>query len=543
MITLVASVILFAPVRIACVGDSNTQGRGGANTYPAQLQRELGSRYLVGNFGRYSASVLPGRYQYNSLPEFKRALAFAPNHVLIMLGTNDSPGPNWADRRENFRREYQSLIEAFESLASKPKITVMIPPPLFFGGNDWRPRNLDAQIKPILERIAFANGLQAYDAWSLFAGKADLFPDKLHPSNLGFRILAKDVAQQVFGSARKSMKTIDWSSETNRQVTVDQEAGQYLGHVTTTLLEDNKTILAVYPKGHGKGPIVYKRSEDGGKTWSGRLPTPENWATSLETPSIHRVGSKRLILWSGLYPARIATSDDEGRTWTPLRQVGDWGGIVVMGFVEPTQDGRLIAMFHDDGRFFTKDGKGQRIFTLYQVESSDLGETWTVPRALFRSNDIHLCEPGQVRSDDGKQIAVLLRENKRVKPSHIFFSNDEGKTWSEPRPMHPALTGDRHTLKRLPDGRIVAVFRDMLEGSPWKGDFIAWVGTYEDLVAGREGQYRIRLLDNKNAWDSSYPGLELLPDGTLVATTYGQWEEGNPQFIKSVRFNVSEMPK
>jgi len=175
------------------------------------------------------------------------------------------------------------------------------------------------------------------------------------------------------------------------------------------------------------------------------------------------------------------------------------------------------------------------------VESSDLGETWSEPRALFTSNEVHLCEPGQVRSDDGKQIAVLLRENKRVKPSHIFFSNDEGKTWSTPRPLHPALSGDRHTLKRLSDGRIVAVFRDMQEGSPWKGDFVAWVGTYDDLVAGREGQLRIRLLDNVDSWDSSYPGLELLPDGTLVATTYGHWDKGKPPYIKSVRFNVQDL--
>jgi hypothetical protein len=62
-------------------------------------------------------------------------------------------------------------------------------------------------------------------------------------------------------------------------VVVDREEGQYLGHVTTVLLEDGRTMLAVYPKGHGKGAIVLKRSSDGGRTWSARLPTPGNWAT------------------------------------------------------------------------------------------------------------------------------------------------------------------------------------------------------------------------------------------------------------------------
>ncbi|HEY1081762.1 MAG TPA: exo-alpha-sialidase, partial [Prosthecobacter sp.] len=90
---------------------------------------------------------------------------------------------------------------------------------------------------------------------------------------------------------------LDLASDTSRQVLVDREAGQYLGHPTTVLLEDGKTMLCVYPKGHGKGGIVYKRSSDAGLTWSERLPTPSSWATSKEVPTLHRVvdsaGKKR----------------------------------------------------------------------------------------------------------------------------------------------------------------------------------------------------------------------------------------------------------
>src|SRR5262245_16629894 len=82
-----------------------------------------------------------------------------------------------------------------------------------------------------------------------------------------------------------TLPLIDLNDAAQRQVVVDREKGQYLGHPTTLLLEDGKTILCVYPKGHGRGAIVYKRSEDGGKTWSERLPTPKNWETSLETPT------------------------------------------------------------------------------------------------------------------------------------------------------------------------------------------------------------------------------------------------------------------
>ncbi|MHC5006437.1 MAG: exo-alpha-sialidase, partial [Planctomycetota bacterium] len=86
-----------------------------------------------------------------------------------------------------------------------------------------------------------------------------------------------------------SIPLVDLAGQTQRQVVVDREAGQYLGHPTTVLLEDGRTMIAVYPKGHGRGAIVMKRSTDGGLTWSDRLPVPESWSTSKETPTIHRV--------------------------------------------------------------------------------------------------------------------------------------------------------------------------------------------------------------------------------------------------------------
>ena len=50
---------------------------------------------------------------------------------------------------------------------------------------------------------------------------------------------------------------VDISGETQRQVIVDREKGQYLGHPTTVLLDDQTTMLTVYPKGHGRGAIVF----------------------------------------------------------------------------------------------------------------------------------------------------------------------------------------------------------------------------------------------------------------------------------------------
>ncbi len=343
-----------------------------------------------------------------------------------------------------------------------------------------------------------------------------------------------------------TIPTIELNKRTDLQTIVDQEDGIYLGHPSTVLLEDGNTILIVYPKGHGKGEIIYKRSEDGGKTWSDRLLVPHNWSSSKEVPTIYRVidekGLKRIILWSGLYPARLAVSENDGATWSGLRPVGEWGGIVVMGaVVDLKTPGHYLAMFHDDGRFFTKDGKRTGIFTLYQTNSIDGGLTWSHPFPIYQNNEIHLCEPGIIRSPDGHQLAALLRENSRTKNSHVIISNDEGVSWSAPVELPRELTGDRHTGKYLKDGRLFLSFRDTAPNSPTQGDWVAWVGTYEDIVSGKPGEFRIRIKDNKHQWDCAYPGVEILPNGEIVTTTYGHWDEGKSPYILSVRININNL--
>ena len=346
-----------------------------------------------------------------------------------------------------------------------------------------------------------------------------------------------------------SVPLIDLAADSARQVVVDREPGQYLGHPTTFLAEDGQTMHVVYPKGHGRGPIVYKRSLDGGRTWSERLPVPESWATSEEVPTLYRTvdaeGTRRLILFSGLSPLRLAVSEDEGETWSELAPISeDWGGIVTMASCVPAGPaGRYLAWFHDDGRFMPErlrpdDGAP---FHVYQVESLDGGLTWGSLQVVASHPFAHLCEPGAVRSPDGRTLALLLRENSRTFNSFVVFSEDEGATWSEPRQLPAALTGDRHTAKYAPDGRLVITFRDTTRESPTQGDWVAWVGRWQDVVDGTEGQYRVRLMDNKHRWDCAYPGLELLPDGTFVTTTYGHWSEGEEPWIASVRFTLDEL--
>ena len=349
-----------------------------------------------------------------------------------------------------------------------------------------------------------------------------------------------------------SIPLVDLAQQTQRQVTVDREDGQYLGHPSTVLLEDGKTLLCVYPKGHGRGAIVMKRSGDGGLTWSERLPVPENWATSQEVPVLYPAtgpeGKRRLLLFSGLYPIRMSLSEDNGASWSPLSPIGDFGGIVAFASMARRKNGDYVGFFHDDGRFLRSvDLKSNPpVFTVYQSVSQDGCLTWAQPQEVVSRSRAALCEPGLVVSPDGARWALLLRENLRRHNSFIVFSEDEGQTWSRPRELPASLTGDRHTARYAPDGRLFVSFRDMAKESPTRGDWAGWVGAWDDLVSGTEGQYRVRLMknhlnENGREGDCAYPGVELLPDGTFVCTTYGHWTEGAQPWVASVRFRLEEL--
>lgn len=352
---------------------------------------------------------------------------------------------------------------------------------------------------------------------------------------------------QVFGKLGFNLPIIDLNAEEQLQIVVDKEKGQYLGHPTTVLLKDGKTIIAVYPKGHGKGGVVMKKSLDGGITWSDRLKTPASWSTSKEVPTIYPTtdakGIDRLIMFSGTQDhvqgaIRMSVSEDEGVTWSELKPIGNYKGIVAMADCIPLKDaGHYLATFHIRGP--------ENSMILYQVESWDGGLSWWEPKELYRASSHHLCEAGLIYSPDKSEIAMLLRENARNYNSQIMFSSDEGKTWSKPKPMPGSLNGDRHQGIYMPDGRLLIQFRDNTprnrpgnEMSPTEGDWVGWVGNWDDLKNGYEGQFRIRFKDNTKGWDSTYPAAELLPDGTLVCTTYGHWDKGEEPYILSFRFKT-----
>ena len=348
-----------------------------------------------------------------------------------------------------------------------------------------------------------------------------------------------------------NLPLLDISTETSRQSLVAAGTNTvYQGHPTTVLLADGKTILCTWCINHGghSGPLA--RSEDGGLTWQYIETTPD-WQHVQNCPSIYRLraknGTERLFVFAAR-AANDATmqqtySTDNGLTWTPFRSIGNFPCIMAFTTIIQLKNGDYLG-FYPRG----KEDKDAPPLKVWQSLSHDGGLTWETPSLRF-ADPVHGRDPDEpelVRSPDGKQILCLLRENQRQGHSLMAVSNDEGSTWSDLEETPWGLTGDRHKACYASDGRLVVVFRDMAPGSPFKGSFVAWVGHYDDAIAKKPGQYRIKLLHQHGprTSDCGYPGLELLPDGTLVATTYVKYQPGpEKNSVVSVRFTLDELDR
>ena len=374
---------------------------------------------------------------------------------------------------------------------------------------------------------------------------------------------------------------------------VDNEL-DYLGHPDAVLLKDG-SILDVYPSGHGKGAIRSSISLDGGVTYSSKIENmPKSWETSRETPTVYRLEfadgtPDKILLISGnpnwhdgkgtIGGFNFSLSDDEGKTWSEFELCfAKKDGFKIIPIVSMASLTRLKenGVFVDKWMAFFHNPDFVNFKTI--LSFVDGKPVWSKPEPYFSQHraiekKANMCEVEVVRSDCGKgdELCLIARSNNKDYNSLLSFSQDEGKTWSAPVFAPSALNGERHKADYTSDGRLFITFRSIerceekikknsIENMKnWYSEgWVAWVGTYDDLKNGTEGQYRIKLahtyLDKQtepsicaNA-DTGYCGNVVLDDGTIVTSTYGQFGEKKADgkyktYVASKRLKLSDVEK
>lgn len=187
-------------VKVACVGDSITEGAGikwqSKHAYPVVLNQLLGKDYSVLNSGR-SATTLEknGDFPYWTCNEFSNVFAYQPDIIVIKLGTNDTKPHNW--NAMEYEKDYQALIDTFKTIATHPKIYLCYPVPVFetrWGINDSTVVN---GVIPAVNRLSEKNQLPIIDLYHFMQDQGTNFPDHIHPNEKAAERMAGFVANAI----------------------------------------------------------------------------------------------------------------------------------------------------------------------------------------------------------------------------------------------------------------------------------------------------------------------------------------------------------
>lgn len=189
-------------VKVACVGDSITEGAGlkkqSETGYPVVLNQLLGKHYQVMNLGRSATTMQKnGDFPYWICKEFTDVFVYKPQVIVIKMGTNDTKPQNW--KLGDYEKDYQAMIDTFSTISPKPRILLCKPVPVF--GTRWgiNDSTLVNGVIPVVERLALKNHLTVIDLNSTMKDQAANFPDDIHPNEAGSAKMAAIVAKAIKG--------------------------------------------------------------------------------------------------------------------------------------------------------------------------------------------------------------------------------------------------------------------------------------------------------------------------------------------------------
>lgn len=203
-------------IKVACVGDSITYGLGVSGwpekNYPAVLGNLLGTDYHVMNFGESGRSVQETADRpYVKEKSYENSLAYEPDILIFMMGTNDSKPYNW-NGKDAFLEAYEKILESYMQKENPPKLYICTPATAFYvnGKSDGE---AEFDIQPhIVEEIAqlireFANVYEGeaglIDVNLMTKEQPEWFEkDGIHPNSEGAKGIAEYIATYIAATTK-----------------------------------------------------------------------------------------------------------------------------------------------------------------------------------------------------------------------------------------------------------------------------------------------------------------------------------------------------
>jgi hypothetical protein len=226
--------------------------------------------------------------------------------------------------------------------------------------------------------------------------------------------------------------------------------------------------------------------------------------------------------------AALMSSSDRGATWSKTR------------FMRPDEQGRGTLGFQTGLSYL---GAG-RVITGRGYLSADYGETWPELRAVpagWKDKPSYSWDPLWVERDPhtGAVTRMTAADWRRMDAAQeysssaaVFFSTDEGRTWSEPQEIPEWKGVNEVTFVRAQNGTLIAACRtDNPDRFKTEIDHYCGLGTSVSKDDGRTWSTLNMLYE----WGRHHPSLVLMPDGDIVLSYvvrlgYNHAADGYPQF-------------
>ncbi len=263
------------------------------------------------------------------------------------------------------------------------------------------------------------------------------------------------------------------------------------------ITEPNGTVRFLYrigPGHEGSGAFLYEDiSRDGGESWYlGQLSLDTGRGSRSEIAEVHPFTGEIYLMYTRGEGYMIRTQN-QGTEWSdevrlPFQVNFTTGSFIWLREPESTGHHRLVAAVPAEGG----------VVTYY---SDDDGMSWNGPSNLIFSPEF----PGRWTNPAGSPQMVELENGKlwmltRNSQDHLWecFSDDWGKSWTDPRPSRFVGVFSNVRLKRLPDDRLLIMWlnslprtgvtregsfhntaRDILHAAISEDDGLSWIGFRE----------------------------------------------------------------
>ncbi len=275
--------------------------------------------------------------------------------------------------------------------------------------------------------------------------------------------------------------------------------------------------------------------------------------------------------------ARVCSvrSTDSGKTWGPPQIVADTPWDDRDPSICQLADGTVIVNWftYYAGGPSARPGNPNPYKEIWLSRSTDNGHTWSEPELIeSTANDNWACSTPIRQMPDGTLTMPIYREflNPLRTWSAVIFSEDNGKTWSDPCMVDPDNDdNDEPDIVRLPDGDLLCIMRTNVGehtmwksishdgGKTWsKSEPIGFFGqapylllTLENilLLAHRNPGTSVHYsLDFGKTWSENvqidtvggaYPSMVEMPDGRILVVYY---EEGEGSSIRAQFFRATK---